>query len=59
MRTVCEEQVEAEQRVESALLTADEVGVLVLFAPAPNWEVALMRGDVQLSREVSWLKDSR
>ena len=50
---------EAEQSVESALLTADEVGVLVLLAPAQNWEVAWMRGDVQLSREVSWLKDSR
>lgn len=58
-RTVWEEQAEAEQSVERALLTADELGLLVLFAPAPNWEVALMRGEVQLSREVSWLKDSR
>lgn len=47
------------QRASRALSTVDEVGVVLVFAPGPNCEVALMRGAVQLERLESWLKDVR
>lgn len=41
------------QSVPSALSTVDAVGLEVLFALGPNWEVAAMSGVVQLARLVS------